>query len=511
MATLGSRIARALERAKEVSRSKRADILHSDDISQADRKLLVANGWLKEIMRGWYLLLRPDVADGDSTAWYAHFWEFLRVYLHHYYDGNYCLSADSSLVLHVRSTTIPSQVIAITLDRGVSQDLPYETSIFAYPDAKNFPQRIVELQGLQCMSLPLALCKVSPLFYQKSPIDAEIALGLLPSVDEILDIAVNQGLLRGVGRVIGGLEHIGRKKEATQLREQLKQLGLEVREENPFIAPPLKIIERRQTSPYVRRIQVMWEAYRKKIVPLFESLPKKPLDPKDYLQLVQQSYESDAYNSLSIEGYHVDAALIHRVENHGWDPENIPQDAVERDALAARGYFEAFQQIKQSLQAILESTPAGECIEQDLPKWYSKLVDPMVRANIINVAQASGYRLGPVYIRGSTHVPPPREALLDAMDTFFECLKNEPHPGVRAVLGHYVFVFIHPYPDGNGRMARFLMNACLASGGYPWTVVRVKRRAEYIGSLQHVQAHNEIEAFARFVVEELEESAKNWG
>jgi len=44
------------------------------------------------------------------------------------------------------------------------------------------------------------------------------------------------------------------------------------------------------------------------------------------------------------------------------------------------------------------------------------------------------------------------------------------HPGVRAVLGRWLFGYIHPYPDGNGRMARFVMNAMLASGGYPWTV-----------------------------------------
>jgi len=41
---------------------------------------------------------------------------------------------------------------------------------------------------------------------------------------------------------------------------------------------------------------------------------------------------------------------------------------------------------------------------------------------------------------------------------------------VRAVLGHWLFGYIHPYPDGNGRMARFLMNVVLASGGYSWTI-----------------------------------------
>ena len=36
---------------------------------------------------------------------------------------------------------------------------------------------------------------------------------------------------------------------------------------------------------------------------------------------------------------------------------------------------------------------------------------------------------------------------------------------MRVVLGHFVFVYIHPYMDGNGRMGRFLMNAMLATPG----------------------------------------------
>jgi Fic family protein len=55
---------------------------------------------------------------------------------------------------------------------------------------------------------------------------------------------------------------------------------------------------------------------------------------------------------------------------------------------------------------------------------------------------------------------------------------------VRAVLGHFVFVFIHPDSDGNGRIGRFLMNLMLASGGYNWAVIRVERRKEYMTALE---------------------------
>jgi Fic family protein len=67
------------------------------------------------------------------------------------------------------------------------------------------------------------------------------------------------------------------------------------------------------------------------------------------------------------------------------------------------------------------------------------------------------------------------------------------------VLGHFVFVYIHPYGDGNGRMARFLMNSMLASGGYPWTVIRVEDRDSYMASLEQASVNGNIEPFAEFI------------
>ena len=46
------------------------------DLSRTHRERLVKNGFLKEVMRGWYIPSRPDETPGDSTAWYASFWEF---------------------------------------------------------------------------------------------------------------------------------------------------------------------------------------------------------------------------------------------------------------------------------------------------------------------------------------------------------------------------------------------------------------------------------------------------
>jgi Fic family protein len=126
-----------------------------------------------------------------------------------------------------------------------------------------------------------------------------------------------------------------------------------------------------------------------------------------------------------------------------------------------------------------------------------------VTAGIASAAALAGYRAGPVYIRGSQHVPPPRESVPDLMETLFGLLKTEPSGTVRGVLGHFIFVFIHPYMDGNGRIGRFLMNAMLASGGYPWTIVRLSERTRYMDALEKASVDGDIRDFAAFLAGEM--------
>lgn len=88
----------------------------------------------------------------------------------------------------------------------------------------------------------------------------------------------------------------------------------------------------------------------------------------------------------------------------------------------------------------------------DHPTWYRELFAPSVTAGILRAGDLTGYRNGPVYIKRSMHVPPNREAVRDLMPAFFDLLEEETEASVRVVLGHFVFVYIHPYIDGNGRI-----------------------------------------------------------
>jgi Fic family protein len=167
--------------------------------------------------------------------------------------------------------------------------------------------------------------------------------------------------------------------------------------------------------------------------------------------------------------------------------------------MAARGYYQAFQAVKESIRKILAGENPGEVVDTDHPDWYRELFAPSVTAGLLKPADLAGYRNNQVYIKGSMHTPLNPEAVRDAIPTLFELLRSEENAGVRAVLGHFIFVYIHPYMDGNGRIGRFLFNTMLASGGYSWTVIPVEQRDAYMAALESASAGNDITAFAKFL------------
>ena len=142
---------------------------------------------------------------------------------------------------------------------------------------------------------------------------------------------------------------------------------------------------------------------------------------------------------------------------------------------------------------------AGAVAEHDHRAWYRELFGPLVTAGLLKPADLAGYRSGPVYIRRSMHSPPRAEAVRELMPAFFDLLQDEPEPAVRVVLGHFMFAYIHPYPDGNGRMGRFLMNLMTASGGYRWTIIPVDRRSDYMAALESASVDQDVKPFTIFL------------
>jgi fido (protein-threonine AMPylation protein) len=488
-------------------------VFRSAELSRTHRERLLGNGFVQEVIKGWLISSSPSARAGDSTPWYASFWEFCASYCNERFGDEWHLSPEQSLLLHAQDTVIPVQVVVYS-PRGTNHtmNLLSGTSLYDLKQAEMpLAADMVVRDGLRLFSPAAALVKATEAFFGRKPIETQVVLAGLPDGGDVLRLLLNGGRTAKAGQVAGAFRRIGRAEISDEIVSAMKAAGYDVREADPFDRDQAFGRLPVAVAPIVGRMKAMWESMRGTVVEMFPKAPGLPEDKKAYLRFVDDIYKSDAYHSLSIEGYSVTPALIERVREGNWDPAHHDEDRKNRDALAARGYWQAFQNVKGTVSEIIAGGSAGSLARAAHRDWYRELFQPCVAAGVIPAGALAGYRNDAVYLRTSRYVPPRWEAVRDAMPALFGHLENEPDPGVRAVLGHWLFGYIHPYPDGNGRMARFLMNAMLASGGYPWTVIRVEDRDTYLAALDRASIDMNIGPFAAFIAERVQWSMKQAG
>ena len=508
MATPSEKLAQSLDVLKALQ-EQGVVAIRTGDLTRVNRERLVKNGFLLEVMKGWYISSRPDEATGESTAWYASFWGFCAHYLQQRFGQDWCLSSEQSLLLHVGNRTVPPQFLVRTPKGGNKPiTLPHGTSMLdvraALPDKKD----IVELDGLRLYSLPAALVACSAGFFAYNPTDARAALSMVRDASDVLARLLEGGHSTVAGRLAGAFRNIGRARIADDILKTMRAADYTLRETDPFESKPDYALRAREVSPHVNRIRLLWHSMREPILARFPEAPGRPNDIDAYLKQVEDIYVTDAYHSLSIEGYRVSPALIERVHSGNWNPDGNDEDRERRDALAARGYWQAHQAVRESVRRVLSNENPGTVADGDHGIWYREMFAPGVSAGLLRPAELAGYRSGQVYIRRSMHVPPEWNAVRELMPAFFELLSEEREPAVRVVLGHFIFVFIHPYMDGNGRMGRFLMNVMLAAGGYPWSVIPLEKRDEYMAALELASVGQDISLFADFLAGLVEDGLK---
>ena len=496
MATPRERLAAALNFLKALQ-DKGLVGIHTDEIpNRTYREILLKNGFIREVTKGWYIPADPSAQPGETTSWYSAYWDFLARFLHHKFGESWCLSADQSLLIHAGNNTVPQQLMLRSpLGNNSPTPLPHHTSLFnlraTIPDGE---QTIIK-NGMRIYDLPSSLIYSTPAVYKKNPIDARTALALIRDASEVLPILLEHGHTTFAGRLAGAFRNMNRDLIADQIIDTFKQADYDIREEDPFDTRLTISLSSRERSPYANRIRLMWEQLREVVLAGFPSAPGLPPDPRAYIKDMEDNYVTDAYHSLSIERYRVSPELIDRVSSGQWNSKENEDDRQQRNAMAARGYYQSFLQVRDTITAILMGANAGNQVGKDHSKWYRQLFDPSVVAGLLKTTDLAGYRNHQVYIAQSKNVPLNPEAVRDTMPVLFDLLEEEPAPSVRAVLGHFIFVFIHPYMDGNGRIGRFLMNTMLASGGYPWTIIPVERRDEYMQALEQASVGQDITAF----------------
>ena len=507
MATPSEKLARSLELLKRLQDEDGAAAIRSKDMPRGDRERLLTNGFLREVMKGWYVPTRPDEARGESTAWYASFWRFCAVYLRERFGKEWCVAPEQSLSLHGGNWSVPRQLLVRAPKAGNKvTELPYDTSLFDVRATVPSRHNREEKDGIQVFSLEAALVESAPHTFSQRPTDVRTALAMVGDASGLLSRLLEAGHTTIAGRLAGAFRNIGRDRIADDIVRTMTAAGYSVRENDPFADRPSVALSIRERSPYVNRIRLLWQTMREPVIAQFPTAPGLPRDVKQYLKHVDDVYVTDAYHSLSIEGYRVTPELIERVRTGKWSPDRNEQDREQRNALAARGYWQAFQAVRASVERVLKGKNPGSIADEDHGEWYREMFAPSVMAGLLRPADLAGYRNGQVYIRASMHVPPNYHAVRDAMPAFFDLLAAEEHPAVRVVLGYFVFVYIHPYMDGNGRIARFLMNLMLAAGGYPWTVVPIESRKRYMEALERASVGQDIAPFAELLAKLVNKS-----
>ncbi len=501
MTTPHEKLAASLEALHQLQVTGRIAI-RSQDLSRTNRERLLRGGFLTEVMKGWYVPSRPDETKGESTAWYASFWDFCAAYLESLKGADWSLSPEQSIALHAENWTVPKQLLVRSVKaRNNVTSLPHGTSLLdiraKLPESGNE----IRIKGLRLFALPAALVAGSPDMFRQNPADLRVALSMIRDPSEVLDPLLSGGHSAIAGRLAGAFRNIGRERIADEIVDGMHSAGYVIRETDPFeSASPLSLLSR-EISPATNRIRILWGSMREPVLKHFPSAPNTVENVEAYLEQVEEVYVTDAYHSLSIEGYRMSPELIERVRRGDWNPDIDDDDQTHKDALAARGYWQAFQSVKRSLRRLLNGESAGGVVDRDHGAWYRELFAPSVTAGLCKPSDLAGYRSAPVFIRRSKHVPLRAEAVRDAMPSFFDLLREEADAAVRIVLGHFIFVYIHPYMDGNGRMGRFLMNAMLASGGYPWAVIPVEKRTHYLATLEAASVEGDIVPFAKFLAD----------
>ena len=170
-----------------------------------------------------------------------------------------------------------------------------------------------------------------------------------------------------------------------------------------------------------------------------------------------------------------------------------------KDLLEARNHQEALQYARQLAGKLKSHQFISESELLTVHKTILKGIDD---------SWAGKYRQSEVFVKGSRTTFPYPQKVPFLMSGFYEWLNviQGESPVKIAADAHYEFVTIHPFVDGNGRVARLLMNLVLAIHGYPMAVIKNEERSRYLSSLEKAQNTNNRDDFYHIVNFAVEKS-----
>lgn len=267
------------------------------ELSRSDREALLRAGFLKEVIRGWYIPTRRDEAESDTTAWYASMREFVAGYGNKRFGDEWHVNPEQSLLFRSGERTAPKQ-LQIWAPRGYNQtvSLLHGCSVFIYRAPKLLPASpVAECGGLRLVELPSALVNASPTVFIQNPIAGQIALASLPDASDLLRFLLDGPHPSVAGRLAAALRAVNRPALADEIVGAMTSAGYVVNEVNPFGRPlPSVLPGGRPESPSVQRVRLMWAEMREAAIRTFPERPTPARDVEDLLKDVEARYVTDA-------------------------------------------------------------------------------------------------------------------------------------------------------------------------------------------------------------------------
>ncbi|HBS86879.1 MAG TPA: cell filamentation protein Fic [Bacteroidales bacterium] len=216
----------------------------------------------------------------------------------------------------------------------------------------------------------------------------------------------------------------------------------------------------------------------------------RPLSEDQNLELRRYFNIGLAYSSNAIEGNTLTESETKAVIEDGLTIGGKPL----KHHLEATGHHDAFNFMYSLIKK-------NGIIEEDIKNLHHLLYRQ------IEPEKAGVYRKIKVFISGSSYsLPDPKElkTLMKKFEDKYKIYDKNIHPVRLAALAHNDFVFIHPFLDGNGRIARLITNLILIHSGYPVTIIPPVLRMEYIALLE--KAHENDEDYINFMAERVKQS-----
>lgn len=219
----------------------------------------------------------------------------------------------------------------------------------------------------------------------------------------------------------------------------------------------------------------------------------RPLPHAAVAKLKEQFAIEMTYNSNAIEGNKLTLKETFLVINEGLTIKGKPL----KDHLEARDHHEALGYLYEHIEHD-KKVSISEVTIRNLHKLLVRETD----------SAAGSYRSGNVMITGSRHSPPEAYELRRLMRELIDWIRDNKrrlHPIELAAIAHHKLVYIHPFFDGNGRVARLMMNLLLMREGYPLVVILKNDRKKYYQMLEKADKGN-LNPFVQFTAQAVERS-----